>query len=78
MLGPLRPATMTLRSASVLLRRGPSGYSARFLATAASGSKITVQNPVVELDGDEMTRIIWKKIREEVSSSFIATLVEWS
>jgi len=24
------------------------------------------QNPVVELDGDEMTRIIWKKIREEV------------
>lgn len=28
--------------------------------------KITVKNPVVELDGDEMTRIIWKKIREEV------------
>jgi hypothetical protein len=32
--------------------------------------KITVQNPVVELDGDEMTRIIWKKIREEVRSFF--------
>ena len=28
--------------------------------------KIVVKNPVVELDGDEMTRIIWKKIREEV------------
>ena len=28
--------------------------------------KIVVENPVVELDGDEMTRIIWKKIREEV------------
>ena len=25
-----------------------------------------MKNPVVELDGDEMTRIIWKKIREEV------------
>lgn len=25
-----------------------------------------VQNPIVELDGDEMTRIIWKKIREEL------------
>jgi len=25
-----------------------------------------VKNPVVELDGDEMTRIIWKKIREEL------------
>ncbi len=30
------------------------------------GEKITVKNPVVELDGDEMTRIIWKKIRDEV------------
>jgi len=29
-------------------------------------TKITVANPVVELDGDEMTRIIWKKIREEL------------
>ncbi|KAF9448431.1 isocitrate dehydrogenase [Macrolepiota fuliginosa MF-IS2] len=28
--------------------------------------KIIVANPVVELDGDEMTRIIWKKIREEL------------
>lgn len=31
-----------------------------------SAQKIVVKNPVVELDGDEMTRIIWKKIREEV------------
>ena len=31
-----------------------------------SAQKIAVKNPVVELDGDEMTRIIWKKIREEV------------
>lgn len=29
-------------------------------------NKIVVTKPVVELDGDEMTRIIWKKIREEV------------
>jgi len=29
--------------------------------------KIDVKNPVVELDGDEMTRIIWKRIKEEVS-----------
>jgi len=32
-----------------------------------------VKNPVVEIDGDEMTRIIWKKIREEVSQ-YIANL----
>jgi isocitrate dehydrogenase len=28
--------------------------------------KIKVKNPVVELDGDEMTRIIWKDIKERV------------
>ncbi|MDB5101861.1 MAG: isocitrate dehydrogenase, partial [Cyanobacteria bacterium RYN_339] len=29
-------------------------------------NKIKVINPVVELDGDEMTRIIWKMIRERL------------
>ena len=29
-------------------------------------TKIKVANPVVELDGDEMTRIIWKMIRERL------------
>ena len=31
------------------------------------GGKIKVDNPIVELDGDEMTRIIWKMIRDMVS-----------
>ena len=29
-------------------------------------AKIQVKNPIVELDGDEMTRIIWKMIRERL------------
>ena len=29
-------------------------------------NKIKVTNPVVELDGDEMTRIIWKYIKEKL------------
>ncbi|MDT4990062.1 MAG: isocitrate dehydrogenase [Micromonosporaceae bacterium] len=29
-------------------------------------AKIKVENPVVELDGDEMTRIIWKQIRDQL------------
>ena len=29
-------------------------------------AKIKVKNPVVELDGDEMTRIIWQWIREKL------------
>ena len=33
--------------------------------------KIPVQNPVVELDGDEMTRIIWHSIREDLILPFL-------
>lgn len=29
-------------------------------------SKIKVQTPVVELDGDEMTRVIWQKIKDDL------------
>lgn len=29
-------------------------------------TKIRVKNPIVEMDGDEMTRIIWKQIREKL------------
>ena len=35
-----------------------------FCAADASQKRIQVINPVVELDGDEMTRIIWEKIKE--------------
>ena len=34
-------------------------------------SKIKVKNPVVELDGDEMTRIIWKFIKEKLVLPFL-------
>jgi isocitrate dehydrogenase len=34
-------------------------------------SKIKVKNPVAELDGDEMTRIIWKSIKEELILPFL-------
>ena len=29
-------------------------------------AKIKVKNPVVEMDGDEMTRIIWEYIKEQL------------
>ena len=34
-------------------------------------SKIVVKNPVVEIDGDEMTRIIWKFIKEQLILPYI-------
>src|ERR1043165_10271458 len=45
---------------STLVLLNGSERSARPMA------KIKVNNPVVELDGDEMTRIIWKQIREQL------------
>ncbi|NDD35459.1 MAG: NADP-dependent isocitrate dehydrogenase, partial [Flavobacteriia bacterium] len=34
-------------------------------------SKIKVANPVVELDGDEMTRIIWSFIKEKLILPYV-------
>ena len=34
-------------------------------------TKIKVQNPIVELDGDEMTRIIWQFIKEQLILPYI-------
>ncbi len=34
-------------------------------------SKIKVANPVVELDGDEMTRIIWQAIKDKLITPFL-------
>ncbi len=40
-------------------------------------AKIKVQNPVVELDGDEMTRIIWKQIREQLILPYLDVELEY-
>jgi len=37
----------------------------------AEFKKIKVNKPVVELDGDEMTRIIWHMIREKLILPFL-------
>ena len=34
-------------------------------------AKIKVTNPVVELDGDEMTRIIWQSIKDKLITPFL-------
>ncbi|HLL66161.1 MAG TPA: NADP-dependent isocitrate dehydrogenase [Micromonosporaceae bacterium] len=40
-------------------------------------AKIKVTNPVVELDGDEMTRIIWKQIREQLVLPYLDVDLEY-
>ena len=34
-------------------------------------AKIKVANPVVEMDGDEMTRIIWKQIKDKLIHPYL-------
>lgn len=49
-------------------RRAASPVSMRF---SSSFQKIKVQNPIVELDGDEMTRIIWKSIKDKLIHPYL-------
>ena len=40
-------------------------------------SKITVKNPIVELDGDEMTRIIWEFIKKKLILPYLDLGIEY-
>ena len=40
-------------------------------------SKIKVANPVVELDGDEMTRIIWQYIKDQLILPYLDIELEY-
>ena len=36
--------------------------------------KIKMTTPIVEMDGDEMTRILWKMIKEDLLEPYICLL----
>ncbi|SVB46971.1 uncharacterized protein METZ01_LOCUS199825, partial [marine metagenome] len=40
-------------------------------------SKIRVKNPVVELDGDEMTRVIWEFIKKKFIFPYLDLGIEY-
>jgi isocitrate dehydrogenase len=62
-----RPATSTSYLRALPIAARPLFFSQvqAQRRTMASGKKIKVKNPVVELDGDEMTRIIWQTIKDK-------------
>lgn len=35
------------------------------------GKRIKVKNPIVDIDGDEMTRIMWKMIKDKIVFPFV-------
>lgn len=39
--------------------------------------KIAMTTPLVEMDGDEMTRILWKIIKEELLEPFVDLKTEY-
>ena len=40
-------------------------------------AKIKMTTPIVEMDGDEMTRILWKMIKENLLETFIELNTEY-
>lgn len=61
-----------LRGTANVAMRASNLHPVRGLAAAAmAGRKIKVDNPVVSLDGDEMTRIIWRKIQDTYIHPFL-------
>lgn len=52
---------------SIPFARSTASFGTAFTRSRsmATFQKIKVKNPVVELDGDEMTRIIWKDIKDK-------------
>lgn len=40
-------------------------------------AKIKVDRPVVELDGDEMTRVIWKFIKDKLILPYLDLKIEY-
>ncbi|KAK8949316.1 Cytosolic isocitrate dehydrogenase [NADP] [Platanthera zijinensis] len=47
------------------------------LAEEMPFEKIKVANPIVEMDGDEMTRVIWKSIKEKLILPFVELDVKY-
>jgi len=42
-----------------------------------SFKKIKVDNPVVDMDGDEMTRIIWQLIKDQLILPYLDIPIEY-
>lgn len=49
----------------------------RSAANTANKPKILVKNPIVDLDGDEMTRIIWQEIKNKLIFPYLELDVKY-
>ncbi|KAJ3011215.1 Isocitrate dehydrogenase [NADP], mitochondrial precursor (Oxalosuccinate decarboxylase) [Thoreauomyces humboldtii] len=65
-----RPATTSFSALSA------SAHHHRNMSSSAR-TKVVVKNPVVELDGDEMTRIIWKWIKDKLIFPYVEVPIKY-
>lgn len=64
-------ASAMFRAPTMTVGGIPTRTFAAAAATAMQGRKIKVDKPVVSLDGDEMTRIIWRNIQDRFIHPFL-------
>ncbi|KAJ4752395.1 Isocitrate dehydrogenase [NADP] [Rhynchospora pubera] len=73
-MGSLLLRSSTVPPAVKLTRRGSllvASLSVSLPKAAMAFDKIKVANPIVEMDGDEMTRVIWKQIKDKLIFPFL-------
>src|SRR3982751_3249250 len=69
------PAFALSRGDAIRARSGPRGHLQHLGSYCMS--KIKVANPVVDLDGDEMTRIIWQAIKDKLVLPYLDLPIEY-
>ena len=57
--------------------KGKSDYRLSGSDNDRDMNKIQMKNPLVEMDGDEMTRILWKLIKEKLLLPYIDLKTEY-
>ncbi|KAB2011617.1 hypothetical protein ES319_D09G032200v1 [Gossypium barbadense] len=60
-----------LNNRVVFTAQFPRAVSLRCYASSSGFDRVQVRNPVVEMDGDEMTRIIWNMIKDKLIFSYL-------
>ncbi|KAJ3701148.1 hypothetical protein LUZ61_004853 [Rhynchospora tenuis] len=73
-MGSLLRCSCSVPPAVKLTRRGSllvASLSVSLPKVAMAFEKIKVANPIVEMDGDEMTRVIWKQIKDKLIFPFL-------
>src|SRR5438128_1659254 len=66
------------RSATVepIAQSDRGGEEEHMSSPMSAGAKITTRNPIVEMDGDEMTRVIWAMVKSLLIEPFVDVKLE--